>query len=439
MTERRLVVVSNRVPPPSQVEGQPRAAGGLANALQPALRTHGALWFGWSGHTGDPAAPPVHASDGAVEYVTIDLSEAELAGYYEGFSNRTLWPLMHGLPDRAHIEPEQYALWRRVNVRFASALRPLLREGDLVWVHDYHLIPCGEALRAAGWTGRLGYFHHIPIPAEEHWRQIPNADALTPAFAAYDLVGVQTERDAQRLRDLIEAEKHGITVGAYPIGIDPAHVRALAAAHPGDPFEESRRGRQVLLGLDRLDYSKGVPQRLLAFEQLLARDETTRREALLVQWSAPSRETIPEYEAERRAAEEAATRIEVNYPDDQPVQFTVSTLPAEMVAAGLRDADVCLVTSLADGMNLVALEFVAAQTEERPGVLILSDTCGAAETLHDALIVHAADVASIEEAMARALAMPHDKRVERWRALLNVVEEQTADAWYRHFVNDLEG
>ncbi len=431
----RTVVVSNRVPPADPAAAA-RLAGGLVSALRPALERDGGLWFGWSGEQRDPDAPPRVDRHGAVEYATVDLSPDDAVAYYEGFCNRTLWPLLHGLPDRAHIAPGQYESWRRVNARFASVLTTLLRPGDLVWVHDYHLIPLGEELRALGWRGRLGYFHHIPVPQPAGWRRIPHAGAVAACFAAYDVVGVQTARDAGRLAAIV-GDDAPPCIDAYPIGIDPERWRALADAHPDDPFAAWRGDRQLLLGVDRLDYAKGIPQRLEAFERLLARSPATRAGALLVQWAAPSRSTIPEYQGERLAAERIAARIGSRFGDPSPLRLELTTKPPEAVAAALRDADVCLVTSLADGMNLVAKEFVAVQREDRPGVLVLSDACGAAEELRDALIVEAAGRASIEHAIERALTMPLDERRRRWRAMFDVVESNTVHHWRQRFLADL--
>jgi trehalose 6-phosphate synthase len=433
LADRRVVVVSNRVPPPEATTR--RSVGGLVTAVRPALEARGGLWFGWSGSAGEPS-PPTHRREGAVEYVTLDLAPNEVAGFYEGFCNRTLWPLMHGLPERAEVRAAEYEVWRRVNARFAACLAPLLEPSDLVWVHDYHLIPLGIELRAAGWRGALGYFHHIPIPSEVPWQSIPSFEEIGASFEAYDLIGVQTERDAKGLQAYVPEPARG-RVATFPIGIDPERTRALAAAHPGDPFSE-RAGRQVLLGLDRLDYSKGIPDRLLAFEELLTATPSAGAEALLVQWAAPSRESITDYQMERRHVEEVVGRIAL-LGGPSPVQLQFEVLPAEQVAAGLRDADVCLVTSLSDGMNLVAKEFVAVQPPERPGVLVLSDGCGAAEELTEALIVPSGNRTAIRDAMGQALAMPLDERRARWEALSAKVERGNVSVWCRRFLEALEG
>jgi len=433
LSDRRLVVVSNRVPPPAAARR--RSVGGLVTAVQPALEDRGGLWFGWSGTAGDASAPPAHRVEGGVEYLTLDLTDEEIARYYEGFCNRTLWPIMHGLPQRADLRTGEYDTWRAVNARFASTLAALLLPSDLVWVHDYHFMPIGRELRRAGWRGALGYFHHIPIAAARDWQSIPHAEEIAESLDAYDLLGVQTQRDAKRLQDYV-ARPVGERIRAFPIGVDPQRTRALAAAHPGDPFV-NRGGRQVLLGLDRLDYSKGIPDRLLAFEQLLTEAPDLTSRALLVQWAAPSRESITDYQQERRDVESVVRRLE-SYGDPPPVQLRSEVLPAEQVAAGLRDADVCLVTSLSDGMNLVAKEFVAVQRPEAPGVLILSDGCGAAEELTEALIVPSNDRDALRVAMADALAMSPTERRSRWEMLANKVERGNVGEWARSYVAALE-
>jgi trehalose 6-phosphate synthase len=433
LPDRRLVVVSNRVPPPG--DARRLSVGGLVSALQPALEARGGMWFGWSGSAGDSPSTAISRHEGSVEYVTFDLSADEVAAYYEGFCNRTLWPLMHGLAERAEVHLEEYETWMQVNARIAAMLAPRLDASDIVWVHDYHLMVLGAELRRHGWNGKLGYFHHIPIPRDEDWAHIPHIGEIEASLGAYDLVGVQTERDAKRLQTYV-AEPVRERICALPIGVDPERMRMLARAHPTDPFLE-RRERQVLLGLDRLDYSKGIPDRLLAFEALLERVPRLASDALLVQWAAPSRESITDYQVERQRVEEIMARLD-GLGTPPPAQLRFEVLPAEQVAAGLRDADVCLVTSLSDGMNLVAKEFVAAQPELDPGVLILSDGCGAAEELVEALIVPSGDRDALSAAMEQALQMSVRERRERWEALSRKVERGSVDEWCRRYLEALE-
>ncbi len=449
MSEGPLVLVSNRLPA-AEEPGRPLPAGGLASALRRALDKTGGLWFGWSGASGDPGAEPARRRSGAVEYVAFDLSAEEIRAYYEGFCNRALWPLFHGFDGRAHLDGAEYEVYRRVNARVAELLLPLLATGARVWVHDYHLLPLGEELRRRGWRGRLGFFLHIPVPAVAAWARLPGAAELARALSAYDLVGVQTGRDLEAARAVMEAYGAGAAAGrlaAHPIGIDPEHWRDLSASEPANPLEPVARGRLVLFGADRLDYSKGIPLRLEAFERLLEREPRWRSEALLVQWSAPSRAEIPEYREERERVAELAARIEARFGSASPraavgtaspVWCEIATREASIIAAGYREAAVSLVTSHADGMNLVAKEFVAVQRAGDPGVLVLSRGCGAAEELKEALLVPPGDVGALASAMAEALAMPVRERRDRWRALASRVEGSTVHDWSRRFLAELD-
>ncbi len=430
----RLVVVSNRVPAP-RPDGRKAPSGGLVAALRPALESAGrALWFGWSGERGDRDAAPCRTTSRGVEYATVPLSAAEHSGYYQDYCNRILWPLLHGLPDQA--APEAGAalqVYRSVNERFARALFPLLQPDDLVWVHDYHLIPFGLELRRLGWGGRLGYFHHTPIPESHVWDAIPGGGDLAEALGAYDVVGVQTERDASRLRTIAPAISG--RVRAYPISIDPVRYRAAAAR--GDALAVPADGRTLYFGVDRLDYTKGIPQRIRAFQQALNRHPEMVEHARLLQWAAPSRAGIPEYHREHQAVLAAAEEAHRAFPD--AVRVHVEGHPPHSVGAALREADVCLVTPLADGMNLVAKEYAALHSAANPGVLILSDGCGAAEELRDALLVAPGDVDAIAEAMWEAFRMPPEERRQRSQRLREVVDERTSREWRQAFVRDLRG
>ena len=436
MRDRRIVVVSNRVPPPPTAD-RPLPAGGLVSALLPPLAEYGGLWFGWSGRTGNPDRPPQREVTESIDYVHIDLPRREVADYYEGFCNRTLWPRLHGLHEQAASLPREYWTYRAANRRFAQALFPLLRPDDVVWVHDYHLIPLGRELRRMGWRGPLGYFHHVPVPEPAQWRAIPHAEDFEACLGQYELIGVQTERDAQRLRRLIDRRYHD-QIGVYPVGIDPELFRDRADGFDGDPLARAGDDREILFGVDRLDYTKGIGQRLEAFERLLARAPELWQRLRFVQWAAPSREAVPEYQAERVAVESIARRVNERFGAPLPVELSLVSHPPEEVASGLRAADICVVTSVADGMNLVAKEFCAVHSEKEPGLLVLSDSCGAAAQLTEALLVRANDVASIEAALQRAVEMPPGERSRRAGALRAIVDGSTAQHWFREFLRGLD-
>ena len=441
----RLVIVANRVPVTPDGEWTP---GGLIAALGPALEAPStecsvnkssssvtpSMWFGWSGQQDEPPWIPQRQWSRGVEYQTVELSTDQIEGYYGEFGNRILWPLMHGLGDHAAGDPSSYAMYRAVNRYFARTLAPLLRADDLVWVHDYHLIPFAEELRRLRWRGTIGYFHHVPMADAEHWARIPCGDELATAFGAYDLIGVQTQRDVERLQSLVDPALAS-RVRAYPIAIDPERYRAFAQeAPPAGDFPLP--GRLLFFGVERLDYTKGIPQRLAAIERAIEHDPSLAQRLSVVQWAAPSRATLPEYRAERAAVEEMASGIVARFgPSLLDIDYTAHDPAA--VSAMLQRADVCLVTSLADGMNLVAKEFCALHSAEYPGVLVLSDGCGAAAELTDALVFPAGDVDALAVAIQTAVAMPLDERRRRSAALRTVVDGHDSRAWLSEFVRDL--
>ncbi|MGE3960534.1 MAG: trehalose-6-phosphate synthase [Dehalococcoidia bacterium] len=437
----RLVVVSNRVPIPTTEGISP---GGLVSALLPSLEATGtAVWFGWSGET-SAACPadrePQRMSARGVEYVLVDLTVDEVRGYYEEYGNRVLWPLLHGLVEHvAHSAAEAYPVYRAVNAVFARRLVAMLQPDDLVWIHDYHLIPLAEELRKLGWQGRTGYFQHTPVPTPDVWMALPHHGPLSAAYAAYDLIGVQTERDRANLQDILLDPLLADRIHAYPISIDPERFRRFtrdAEASAPHPAFDLPAPALLYFGVERLDYTKGIPQRLEAFERALATTPPMRSGARFIQWAAPSRTGVPEYQEERDAIEAAARRLNDRFLE-HPLAIDFESHPPEQVASALQQADVCVVSSIADGMNLVAKEFAAVHSAERPGVLVLSDGCGAAEELRDALVFRAGDVGGMSEAMRRAYFMPDAERRFRAESLRAVVDGHTSRDWLREFVEDL--
>lgn len=432
MRDHRLVVVSNRVPAMSERAAGAGSAGGLVSALRPALQNAGrVLWFGWSGAEDVPEAGVNVQTVGHVDYATIDLSARDVCEYYEGFSNRTLWPLMHSMPEFAALDPGgTFEAYRRVNERFARDLHPLLEGDDVVWVHDYQLMMVGAELRHLGWRGRIGYFHHTPMPRARQWRAIPEASTIADSLGQYDVLGLQTERDAIRLREILGPVARS-KVRAYPISIAPEQIRSLAGHRASS---DDRRMR--FFGADRLDYTKGIPQRLEAFARAAALNPALRDGAYLEQWAAPSRTNIAEYRDERRLIEETVERVRREVPGiDLRVDFEGH--PQQEVAQALGASECCLVTSVADGMNLVAKEYVAIHSAERPGVLVLSNGCGAAEELTDALVFPAGNVEEMAAAIGRAFTMSMEERRERSRLLRGVVDRHTSRDWLAAFLRDL--
>jgi len=455
----RLVVVSNRV---TQIaKGKAASAGGLAVGVHAALAELGGLWFGWSGAvTAAPAGPPRRSHSGRIDYLLTDLSEEEHAGYYAGFANRTLWPLCHYRPDLVRYEHAWWATYRAVSRRFAEALAPLLEDGDLVWVHDYHLIPLGHELRQLGVKARIGFFLHIPFPAAQMLVVMPWHRQLVQDLCAYDVLGFQTPSDVQQLKDYVARELGGevdapermralgrtVEVLACPIGIDVAEMASLAAGPEAQThatrMRAALRRRTLMMGVDRLDYSKGLPERLRAYDTLLREHPEQRGAVTLLQISAPSREEVPEYVSLRAEVEQLAGSINGRYgdPDWVPLRYINRAYPRRALAGFYRLARVGFLTPMRDGLNLVALEFVAAQDEADPGVLVLSRFAGAASILDaaGALIINPSDVVDTAGALHRALGMSREERTDRWRGMMAAVERNDVHAWRRRFVGSLQ-
>ena len=459
--EKRLVVVSNRVPPPAEVtaDGRDRPApvGGLISALKPAMEEHGGVWFGWSGRSTQrkPSQSPLMSSFGRVQLATVDLSEDDLALYYTGFANRTLWPLLHSFPQRVVIRPETYRAYRRINRRFAEALYPMLGKEDVVWVHDYHLVNFGQELRDLGWRGKIGFFLHVPFPSADIFAILPWANQLLEGVLSYDLVGVHTDRYLHNLIDTLSTQLGGTMsdgvfahgdasarLGVYQIGIEPTVFQQSASRPTDGPARQlslpTSSEHRIILGVDRLDYTKGIPERLRAFELLLHHHRSLRGKVSFVQISSPSRSRIPEYILEKENVDQLVGQINGRFAEGGwvPIHYLYRSYPHHELADFYRNADVCMVTPLRDGMNLVGKEFVASQLDD-PGVLVLSKFSGAASTMGEALLVNPYDIDGTAEAVHKALQMSAPERRLRWEALIKVVCKDTARSWSNAFRSDL--
>lgn len=452
----RIVIVSNRVPSPS--ERGPRA-GGLAVGLADALKD-GGLWFGWSGEIAKTSHNTVNRVEAAgVTYATIDLSQEDYDRFYVGFANSTLWPLLHfrlGLIDFKREDLEGYI---DVNRTYAAALALELRPDDLIWIHDYHLIPLGQELRKLGVKNRLGFFLHIPFVPASLFTALPQGNQLLRAFCAYDVVGFQTDEHRRDFLDCVEqilglkADKDGevetsagrMRAIADPIGIDARGFAALATKAERSPetqrLKASLVGRALVIGVDRLDYSKGLPNRFDAFGRLLNSFPEHRQKVSYLQIAARSREDVSEYQAIRRELDRKAGNINGRFAefDWVPLRYMTRAVSRNTLAGFYRAARIGLVTPLRDGMNLVAKEFIAAQDDNDPGVLVLSRFAGAAEDLAEALIINPYDPDEIAEAMHEALVMPLDERKDRMARLRGRVFTVTAEAYCRAFLKALAG
>jgi trehalose 6-phosphate synthase len=438
----RLVIVSNRVP---AFRERAQLAGGLAVALKDAIRGRETLWFGWSGATVDEADPaPTIAKTGKVTFATLDLSEADYQGFYRGFANAMLWPLLHSRVGLAEFRRTDLEAYRRVNRHFATALKKLLRPDDLVWVHDYHLIPLGAELRRLDVSVRVGFFLHVPFPPPALFDCLPQGEALAKEFTAYDLIGMQTQEDASFLAATLDFYGVQARIAPYPIGIDPEAFAAAARKADGGPdakrLEQSLAGRTLILGVDRLDYSKGLPQRFLGFANLLKQFPEHRGKVTFLQIAPVSRGDVAQYRTLRRELDGLAGRINGEHAefDWAPLRYLTRASSRNTLAGFHRLARVGLVTPLRDGMNLVAKEYVAAQRPEDPGALVLSRFAGAAQEMDGAILVNPYDPDEIAEALHLALTMKAEERRSRWESMSAAVWRSTATKWAKGFLADLE-
>ena len=453
----RLVVVSNRVADPRKAV----AAGGLAVALGAALSATGGLWFGWSGTVVEGGAPgegELHVQQsGSVTLATVDLCAEDHAGYYLGYSNGVLWPVFHYRLDLARFDAGFINAYRRVNQLFARKLMTQLRPGDIIWVHDYHLIPLAAELRAMGCANRIGFFLHIPLPPQLVLAAIPQHEWLMRALFAYDLVGFQAEADLLHFSRYVQAEAGAVDLGehrfrafdrtlragAFPIGIDVDEFAALTHAKEGvDMYErmkEEYSRRKLLLGVERLDYSKGLPQRLRAFKTLLQKYPENLGSATLIQIASPSREDMGTYTDLLQELESLCGAINGDFGelDWMPVRYIHRNVARKRLPGLYRVARVALVTPLRDGMNLVAKEFIAAQDPADPGVLVLSRFAGAAEQLKQALLVNPYDIDGTADTIQQALQMPLSERQQRHQKLLENIRTQDVHWWRKLFLDAL--
>jgi trehalose 6-phosphate synthase len=452
----RLVVVSNRVAIPDGKGGG--RAGGLEVAVKAALRHREGVWFGWSGkiaRKGEASEISTVTHD-TIDYVTTSLGAEDYKEYYNGFANRVLWPVLHYRFDQAEFSRRDLSGYMRVNEHFASELDKILRPDDLVWVHDYHLIPLARMLRARGHRNRLGYFLHIPCPPPEVLTALPNHERLMPTLGDYDLVGFQTGDDAFNFSRYLTREcglhsrdfnfsvgDREVRVDAFPVGIETEHFARTARRAIKSTFVQnvvgSLNNRAQIIGVDRLDYSKGLNLRLDAYERFLASYADWRGQVTYLQITPKSRSEIPEYVQMEQMVSQGAGRINGNYgeADWTPIRYVNRPYSRTALAGLYRSSRVGLVTPLRDGMNLVAKEYIAAQDAEDPGVLVLSRFAGAAHECKEALLVNPYDTEAVAAAINRALAMPLEERRERHKAMYATLLHNDIDRWAERFIATL--
>lgn len=468
MSQRRLVVVSNRLPVVVARDESGEwlvrpGSGGLVTALEPVLEELGGLWIGWSGvfeDELDEVGPVLDRFEAIHRFGlrTVALTAVEHDRFYLGFSNEVLWPLFHDLQSRCLFVPENWDAYRAVNEKIAAATSDSVRSGDVVWVHDYHLLLTGASLRLRVPDALIGFFLHIPFPPPDICAKLPWRREILEALLAYDLVGFQTVRDrrnfAASVRALLpEARVRGrgnnqivqflgrtTRSATFPIGIAAASFERLAkqpdVASRAADLRSELGVDHVLLGVDRLDYTKGVPFKLEALRRVLLAYPELHRRVALVQLLIPSRADIPEYQSQKREVEQLVGRIngELGQPGWMPVHYLYRSLPREELVAYYRAADVCLATPLKDGMNLVAKEYCSCQVDRR-GVLVLSEFAGAAAQLgSDALLVNPYDIVGVAARIAEAIEMSPDERRFRMNRLQRDVAREDVFGWVADFL-----
>jgi trehalose 6-phosphate synthase len=452
----RLVVVSNRVAVPDGKSGG--RAGGLEVAVKAALRHRQGVWFGWSGKIGRKGdaieTKTIHHDN--VDYVVTNLGAEDYKEYYNGFANRVLWPVLHYRFDLAEFSRRDLSGYMRVNEHFASELDKLLRPDDVIWVHDYHLIPLAKALRARGHKNRIGYFLHIPCPPPEVLAALPNHEKLIPTLTDYDLVGFQTGDDAFNFTRYLTREcglhnrdfsfpvgDREVRVDAFPVGIETEHFAKTARRAIKAGFVQnvigSLNGRAMIIGVDRLDYSKGLNLRLDAFDHFLRSYAEWRGKVTYLQITPKSRSEIPEYVAMEQMVSQRAGHINGAYgeADWTPIRYVNRAYSRTALAGLYRGARAGLVTPLRDGMNLVAKEYVAAQDPDDPGVLVLSRFAGAAHECKEALLVNPYDAEAVAFAINRALSMPLEERRARHQAMYETLLHNDIEHWAERFIATL--
>jgi trehalose 6-phosphate synthase len=443
-----------------KARGVAGAQGGLSGALNSALKDYGGIWFGWSGEESEDRTGNINLqrNDG-VTTATIDLSTRDIDEYYNGYANSTLWPLFHYRLDLTEYERETGKGYERVNERFAECVTPLIEEDDLVWVHDYHLLPLGERLRSRGLKNRIGFFLHIPWPPARLFVSLPYHERLVRTMLEYDLIGFQTEEwlesflhycrkelgaEVNEDSGQISFEGRTTTAKAYPIGIDWDHFQAQGAKDEARIAEQrllsSTRDRTAMIGVDRLDYSKGLPERIDGIGRFFDQHPERTRDLVFIQIAPPSREDVESYqkirtELEQKTGQINGARSEV---DLVPIRYVNQGYSHAELFGFFRASKIGLVTPLRDGMNLVAKEYVAAQDPEDPGVLILSRFAGAAHQLPDAVLVNPHSPDDLSHAIRIALDMPLEERKARYQAMIETIRDDNVQDWTKRFCEDLK-
>lgn len=454
----KLIVASNRV----SYDETPHA-GGLAAAIQDTFKDLEGIWMGWSGAISeDPEY--LNGSTGNLQYKVFSLTQKEYDDYYLSFSNEVIWPICHLRPNHLRLVENSYPTYLRVNQRFAHEILKVTGDQDLVWVHDYHLLLTGQALRAQGFSGAIGYFHHIPIPPVDLARTIPHHTEILAGLLHYDVVGVQTHNDLKNIVDYLSfhadvfkdatvlsqtphsvhiEHQHRITkIAVYPISIDTTNIEKIAAQslqlQEVSNLQASIENQKLVIGVDRIDYSKGLENKFHAFEKCLGMQQENKMPVLL-QIANKSRNDIPSYQNLCASLESLASNINGDHgnPSYAPIRYVNTAYDHATLTGFYRLACVGLVTPAKDGMNLVAKEYVASQDPQDPGVLVLSEFAGAADEMPEALLVNPFHTLSVAQSIHRALHMPRLERIQRHRALMKRLRSHDIQHWHQSFMRDM--
>ncbi|MBW2477401.1 MAG: trehalose-6-phosphate synthase [Deltaproteobacteria bacterium] len=467
---KRMVIVSNRLP---IVVNQgddgtwniKAGEGGLVTALEPLMRKNHGVWIGWPGCGDDaPMADLLEqfTSDQGYSLQPVPLSDDEVENYYRGFANETLWPLFHDLLGNCHFSLEQYRTYELVNRRFAKMTAEISKKDDVIWIHDYQLILCGWYLRQLLPTRSLAFFLHIPFPTPDLFRRLPWKSQILQGMLSYDLVGFQTLRDhrnfvhcvtsliggievhsRQRHSTVLKWNNRLIRAGHFPISIDADDFIQRASAKEVDEaawyLHENYEHRQLMLGIDRLDYTKGIPERFLAFERALEKYPEMRQKVSLLQVVVPSRTMVPDYIDLKTQLDQLAGRINGRFAEHGwvPLHYHYRSLDPVQLLAHYRTAEIALITPLRDGMNLVAKEYCACSIDNN-GVLVLSEFAGAADQLgKHALLVNPYDVEKTADTLFQAFSMPSEERRRRMTLMRNQIKRHDVHRWLDTFIKAL--
>ena len=467
--DQRLIVISNRLPVRLRRRSSNRwsvspSSGGLVTALDPVLRQRGGVWIGWAGTTdGAPEALETTLAEACADWrydlVPVFLSDIEVRDFYRGFANEVVWPLFHDCFSPCNFDPRYWSAFISANGKFAERAAELARPGDVIWVHDYQLMDVGRQLRGLGIENKIGFFNHIPFPTPDIFRRLPWRERILDSLLEYDLLGFQLARDEAHFcecrADLLESPApfgrsasraraaSSRRVGHFPISIDFDDFAKLAASESvavlARQLRAQNRDRKILLGVDRLDYSKGLPEKLAGFRHALEKYPDLRGRVTLVQYVVPSREKVAEYRTLRLRIERAIGEINGAFsePGWIPVHYYFQSLRREELCAYYRTAAICLITSVKDGMNLVAKEYCAAQVDD-PGVLILSEFTGSASELgDDALQINPCDIEGVCDAIHQGVAMSATERSARMQRLRECIRVHDVHHWVDCYLAEL--